>query len=49
MRKLNGIRLAHAKNTAGSAFITLPPPQKVLIPMSMHMGVPCEPAVKLRQ
>ncbi len=49
MRKLKGIRLAHEKRTAESAFVTLPPPQKVCIPMSMHMGVPCEPVVKVRQ
>ncbi len=49
MRKLKGIRLAHEKRTAESAFVTLPLPQKVLIPMSMHMGVPCEPLVKLKQ
>ncbi len=49
MRKLNGIRLAHEKRTAESAFVPLKPPQKVCIPMAMHMGVPCEPTVKLRQ
>ncbi len=49
MRILNGIRLAHKKNTAGSAFIKLPVPEKVIIPMSMHMGVPCELVVKLKQ
>ncbi len=49
MRKLNGIRLAHEKRTAEIAFVTLPPPQRVRIPMSMHMGVPCEPTVKVKQ
>jgi electron transport complex protein RnfC len=49
MRKLKGIRLAHEKRTAEQAFVTLPPPQKVCIPMSMHMGAPCEPVVKLQQ
>ncbi len=49
MRKLNGIRLAHEKRTSGSAFICLPVPQKVVIPMAMHMGAPCEPTVKLKQ
>lgn len=49
MRKLSGIRLAHEKRTAESAFVTLPLPKKVLIPMAMHMGAPCEPVVKLKQ
>ncbi len=49
MRKLSGLRLPHAKQTSGSAIQTLPLPQKVLIPMSMHMGTPCTPIVKLRQ
>ncbi len=49
MRKLKGIRLAHEKRTADSAFLTLPLPEKVVIPMAMHMGAPCTPTVKLRQ
>ncbi len=49
MRKLNGIRLAHEKRTAEVAFVSLKPPQKVRIPMAMHMGAACEPTVKLRQ
>lgn len=49
MRKLSGLRLPHAKHTSGSAFQVLPLPEKVLIPMSMHMGAPCVPTVKLQQ
>ena len=49
MRKLSGVRLPHAKDTAAKPFTALPVPEKVLIPMSMHMGAPCTPTVKLRQ
>lgn len=49
MRKLHGVRLPHAKQTAGSAFVSLDVPEKVLIPMSLHMGAPCTPTVKLKQ
>ncbi|MDR1693498.1 MAG: electron transport complex subunit RsxC [Oscillospiraceae bacterium] len=28
---------------------TLPPPQKVVLPMSMHIGAPCEPVVRPEQ
>lgn len=46
MYKLKSIALDHKKNTAGTEAQKLPLPSKVLIPMSMHIGVPCEPTVK---
>ncbi|HRR76652.1 MAG TPA: electron transport complex subunit RsxC [Ruminococcus sp.] len=46
MRKLNGIRLKHRKNTENSQTVEMPLPSKVRIPMSMHMGAPCQPLVK---
>lgn len=49
MRKLHGVRLPHTKNTADEPFAALSLPEKVLIPMSMHMGVPCTPTVKRGQ
>ncbi|MDE5564962.1 MAG: RnfABCDGE type electron transport complex subunit C, partial [Oscillospiraceae bacterium] len=49
MPRLHGVQLPHAKQTAASAFVQLPVPEKVLLPMSMHMGIPCTPTVKLRQ
>lgn len=49
MKKLSGVHLAHAKHTSDSPFVRLPIPEKVLIPMVMHMGVPCAPTVKLQQ
>ncbi len=49
MRRLKGVTVPHEKHTSGSAFQTLPLPAKVCIPMSMHMGAPCTPCVKLQQ
>lgn len=47
MKKLNGIKLNHRKNTENSATVQFPIPALVRIPMSMHMGVPCAPVVKV--
>ncbi|WP_028517293.1 electron transport complex subunit RsxC [Ruminococcus flavefaciens] len=47
MKKLNGIRLKHRKNTENSSTVVFPIPQKVRIPMSMTMGAPCQPLVKV--
>ena len=48
MKKLKGLKLNHFKNTQDSATVDFPLPEKVIIPMSMHMGVPCSPLVKLK-
>ncbi len=47
MKKLNGIKLSHRKNTENCATVELPLPAKVRIPMSMTMGAPCQPLVKV--
>ena len=47
MKKLNGIKLSHRKNTENSATVDFPLPAKVRIPMSMSMGAPCQPLVKV--
>lgn len=47
MKRLNGIKLKHRKNTENSATVDFPVPGKVRIPMSMHMGVPCQPLVNV--
>lgn len=47
MRKLNGIKLKHRKNTEDSRTVSMPVPMKIKLPMSMHMGVPCTPLVKV--
>lgn len=46
MRKLNGIKLKHRKNTENSETVSMPVSAKIKLPMSMHMGVPCIPLVK---
>lgn len=45
--KLRGIRVPHRKNTADSVPQRLPLPETVTIPMSMHIGKPALPAVKV--
>jgi len=47
MKKLNGIKLDHRKNTESCATVDMPLPEKLLIPMSMSMGAPCQPLVKV--
>lgn len=46
MKKLNGIRLKHRKNTENCSTVEFPLPSKVRIPMSMSMGAACQPLVK---
>ena len=45
--KLNGIGLAHKKNTQNMTTVSLDVPEKVKIPLSQHMGAPCEALVKV--
>ena len=47
-KALNGVSVKHCKNTAGSAAVRMPVPEKVVIPMLQHMGAPCEPLVKVK-
>ncbi len=47
MKKLNGIKLSHRKNTENCATVDFPLPAKIRIPMSMCMGTPCQPLVKI--
>lgn len=47
MKKLNGIKLNHRKHTENCKTIVLPIPEKVLLSMSMNMGAPCSPVVKV--
>ena len=46
-KSLNGIFVKHHKNTENSATEMMPIPDKVVIPMSQHIGKPCDVAVKL--
>lgn len=44
---LNCIKIPHRKNTENCATIRYPVPETVSIPMSQHMGAPCEPLVSV--
>ena len=38
-----GANVPHRKNTAECKTVVMPPPEKVVIPMLMHLGAPCTP------
>ncbi|MBR6940777.1 MAG: electron transport complex subunit RsxC, partial [Clostridia bacterium] len=42
-----GVKVDHHKNTADVEVVRMPTPEKVVIPMQMHIGAPCEPVVKV--
>ncbi len=44
-KHLKGVHVNHSKNTAGMPIIPMPVPERVYIPMSMHIGAPCQPVV----
>lgn len=46
-KRLNGVHVPHAKNTSDSVPTRMPPPDKVVISMSQHIGAPCTPTVKI--
>lgn len=46
MNKLNGIKLRHSKHTKDCETADFPLPESVVIPMSQHMGAPCNCIVK---
>ena len=41
-----GVHLDHKKNTAECETIVMPAPKTVYIPLSQHIGAPCNPVVK---
>ena len=41
-----GVSLNHQKNTAELETVVMPAPDTVYIPMSQHIGAPCNPTVK---
>lgn len=43
---LNGIRVAHLKNTENVQTVSMPVPSRVTIPMIQHLGAPCKSIVK---
>ena len=46
-KHLKGVHVDHSKNTAGMGIELMSVPEKVYIPMSMHIGAPCTPVVKV--
>ena len=44
---LHGVHVPHRKNTAGLVAERLPTPSSVTLPMSMHIGAPARPVVKV--
>ncbi|MBQ4311430.1 MAG: hypothetical protein II773_07560, partial [Oscillospiraceae bacterium] len=46
LKTLSGIHISHDKRTENKETALFPLPEEVLIPMSQHMGAPCEPVVK---
>lgn len=46
-RGRGGVAVAHNKNTAEMPVERLPVPEKVVISMQQHIGVPCTPVVKV--
>lgn len=45
--KLNAIKLSHGKHTQDSQTAHLSVPEKVILPLSQHMGAPCDALVKV--
>lgn len=48
MPRLHGVHVPHLKNTRDAETERLPMPSLLKIPMSMHIGTPCTPTVKVR-
>ncbi len=46
-KHLKSIKLSHNKNTCDDEFLRMPIPKTLKIPMSMHIGKPCEPCVNV--
>lgn len=44
---LNGVHVPHRKNTADKPALRMEPPKSVTMPMSMHIGAPAKPIVKV--
>lgn len=47
LRKLQGVHVPHRKNTADMPSVKMDCPSVVSIPMSMHIGAPAKPLVKV--
>ena len=47
MRRLGFVRAPHRKNTTNLAPEAIPIPKEIILPMSMHIGAPAKPIVKV--
>lgn len=45
-RTRGGAHVPHRKHTADCETVTMPPPERVILAMSQHLGAPCVPTVK---
>ena len=45
-RSALGANVPHDKSTANMATVTMPLPEKIILPMQQHIGAPCTPTVK---
>lgn len=45
-RSALGANVPHDKGTANMATVSMPLPEKIILPMQQHIGAPCTPAVK---
>ena len=45
--RLSGVHVKHCKNTAKMSAVRIPVPKTVNVPMSMHIGAPARPVVKV--
>lgn len=45
--RMPGVKVPHRKHTAAMAPIRIPAPEEVCIPLSMHIGAPAVPTVKI--
>lgn len=47
LKRMSGVHVPHRKNTAACAPERIPLPETVVVPMSMHIGAPAKPLVKV--
>lgn len=47
MLSLHGVKVPHRKGTASKPANVMPPPKAIVLPMSMHIGKPATPIVKV--
>ena len=46
-KTFGGVSAPHRKNTSDKETLIMPPPKRVIIPMSQHIGAPCVPVVNV--